>query len=73
MLRGRWDKARKAAAKAHPELAEQIRAMYLRDMRKRASDLADTLEEASKLLQHSSTRVTKIHYRTKAEKVRPVR
>lgn len=73
MLRSRWDKAREAAAKAHPELAEQIRAMYLRDMRSRASDLAGSLAEASKLLQHSSERVTSMHYRTKAEKVRPVR
>jgi hypothetical protein len=73
MLRTRWDNARIAAAKAHPELAEQIEAMYLRDMRKRAADLAPSLEEASKLLQHSSTRITQLTYRTKAEKVKPVR
>ena len=73
MLRSRWDKAREAAAKAHPDLAEQIRAMYLRDMRSRASDLAGSLAEASKLLQHSSERVTSMHYRTKAERVKPVR
>lgn len=78
MLRGRWDKARETAAtkaeKAGKEdMAERIRAMYLRDMRKRASDMAATLEEASQLLQHSSIQVTKRHYRTRPEKLRPVR
>jgi hypothetical protein len=73
MLRARWDEAREKAAKAHPELAAQIEAMYLRDMRKRAADLASDLEEASRLLQHSSTKVTADHYRNKPVKVRPVR
>lgn len=78
MLREGWDDARsKAAEKAEQAgdtgLAKAIRALYLRDMRKRASNLAETLDEASALLQHSSKRVTQIHYRTKAEKVRPVR
>lgn len=67
MLRDRWDAARKAAAKKASEngdsdLAERIRAMYLRDMRKRASDLADSDESASKLLQHSSVELTRRHY-----------
>lgn len=78
MLRGRWDKAREAAAeKAEKEgrqdMADQIRLMYLRDMRKRASDMAATLEEASKLLQHSSIQITKKHYRTRPQKLIPVR
>jgi hypothetical protein len=73
MLRDWWDEAREAAAKKHPELADQLRAMYLRDMRKRAADLAGDLTEASKLLQHSSEAITAAHYRTKAVKVRPVR
>jgi integrase len=78
MLRDRWDDARaKAANKAreqgHESMAQQIEAMYLRDMRKRAADLAEDTDEASKLLQHSSKRLTEQHYRTKAEKVRPVR
>ncbi len=73
MLRDAWDEAREKAAEAHPELADDIRAMYLRDMRKRASDLAESDEEASKLLQHSSVALTRKHYRTKATKLRPVR
>jgi site-specific recombinase XerC len=73
MLRDRWDEAREKAAQAHPELAEELRAMYLRDMRKRAADLAEDDEAASKLLQHSSVAVTKTHYRTRPTKLRPVR
>lgn len=73
MLRDWWDEAREAAAKKHPELADQLRAMFLRDMRKRAADLAGSLKEASELLQHSSEAITAAHYRTKANKVRPVR
>lgn len=73
MLRDWWDEAREKAAEKNPELADQLRAMYLRDMRKRAADLAGDLKEASELLQHSSTKVTADHYRTKPTKVRPVR
>jgi len=78
MLRGRWDKAREAAATAaeasgNLELAAEIRAMYLRDMRKRASDLAGSLQEASELLQHSSQAVTNRHYRTKPTRLKAVR
>lgn len=78
MLRERYDDAReKAAIKAeksnNPGLAEQIRAMYLRDMRKRAADLAGDSAEASKLLQHSSTAITEKHYRTKGAKLKAVR
>jgi hypothetical protein len=77
-LRREYDKARsKAAAKAKEQgqdaLAEEIKAMVLRDMRKRASDLSESDEEASKLLQHSSVALTSKHYRTKATKLRPVR
>lgn len=73
MLRDWWDEAREKAAEANPELADDLRKMYLRDMRKRAADLAGDLKEASELLQHSSTKVTADHYRTKPTKVRPVR
>jgi hypothetical protein len=73
MLRDEWDRAREKAANAHPELADDLRKMYLRDMRKRASDLAGSLEEASALLQHSSQAVTAKHYRTRATKLKPVR
>lgn len=78
MLRDRWVEARqKAADKAksagNDALADSISKMYLRDMRKRASDLVETVEEASQLLQHSSIHVTKKHYRNKAQKLRAVR
>ena len=47
--------------------------MYLRDNRKRAANLSESPEDASKLLQHSDQRVTEKHYRTKATKLRAVR
>jgi hypothetical protein len=73
MLRDRWDIARERAALAYPKLAAGIRAMYLRDMRKRAADLADDTDAASRLLQHSSARLTSEHYRTRATKLKAVR
>lgn len=77
-LRREWDKARaKAAAKARADgddqLAGQIEAMFLRDMRKMASDRAEDAEAASKLLQHSSVALTRKHYRSKADNLKPVR
>lgn len=79
-LRDEWAIARKKAAEANPELAEELlgekgkptTAMFLRDMRKRAADLAGSLQEASDLLQHSSKAVTAKHY-TSRTKLRPVR
>ena len=68
MLHDRFVKARDQAAKDLPEVA----GMYLRDLRKRAAQLSTDLQAASTLLQHSSTAVTKRHYRG-GEKLRPVR
>jgi integrase len=68
MLNRRFAKARAEAAKEHPECASLV----LRDMRKRASQLAGSVEEASALLQHSSLSVTRKHY-TGGEKLKPVR
>lgn len=78
MLRERYDAARaKAADKAtregKEEFAELIRAMYLRDMRKMAADLAEDEKQASELLQHGDVRTTRKHYRTKGTKLTPVR
>jgi hypothetical protein len=78
MLRDRWDDARtKAAAKAvltgNADFAKEIQAMYLRDMRSRAADLAGNMADASKLLQHSSQALTAKHYRNKPEKLTAVR
>lgn len=73
MLRTRYDDAREKAAQAFPKLADDLRAMYLRDSRKRAADLSEDTESASKLLQHSSTALTERHYRTRATKLKAVR
>lgn len=67
-LSDRFTKARALAAKEHPACA----ALFLRDMRKRASQLAGSLAEASTLLQHSSQSVTQRHYRS-GDKLKPVR
>lgn len=77
-LRREWDKARaKAAAKAEEnsdhDLAADIRALWLRDMRKMAADLAPDTATASKLLQHSSVGLTGRHYRSKGDPLKPVR
>lgn len=78
MLRDRWDAARDKAAlhaeqAGYVETGTLIRAMYLRDMRSLAADLAPDLTAAAKLLQHSSEAVTQRHYRTQAVKLRAVR
>lgn len=75
MLRARWDQARAKAA-AKPEnaaLRDDLKRMYLRDMRKRASDLAGSLEDAQKLLQHDDARLTREHYRSRVETLKPAR
>lgn len=78
MLSERYTQARAKAAKKAREagdetLAEAIEKMYLRDVRKYAADKVGSLEEASKLLQHSSTSTTRIHYRTEVDKLKPGR
>jgi len=55
------------------KMANQIRAMYLRDMRKRSAALAGSLHEASELLQHDSKQLTAKHYRQDVAKLRTVR
>ncbi|WP_342616697.1 integrase [Rhodoferax sp. GW822-FHT02A01] len=73
MLRTRYDAARIKASAAYPKLADDIKAMFLRDTRKRAADLAEDVDEASKLLQHSSKSLTVKHYRTKGNELKAVR
>lgn len=78
MLRDRWDIARlragiRAKIANDDELADRIAAMWLRDMRKRAADLAESDEAAAELLQHGDKRLTRAHYRTKATRLKPVR
>jgi len=77
-LRREYELARKHAAhKAYlandDEFAREIKAMILRDMRKRAADLAEDDAQASGLLQHSSVALTRRYYRTKATQLKPVR
>lgn len=78
MLNDRWVKARQAAAeKAEADglhdFAARIRRMWLRDMRKRASDLAESDQEAADLLQHDDVRLTRKHYRSAVRTLKPVR
>ncbi|MDQ2139542.1 integrase [Alcaligenaceae bacterium B3P038] len=78
MLRDRYDYARIVAAHnaecaGEHELAADIKSMILRDMRKRASDLSESDEAASQLLQHTSVNLTKKHYRSTVVKLKPVR
>jgi integrase len=68
MLADRFTKARAAAALDCPE----VTLLWLRDMRKRAGQLAGSLAGASELLQHSSLSVTRAHY-VQGEKLTPVR
>lgn len=78
MLRARWEFAREwaainAEAAGEERLAVDLRSMFLRDMRRYASNIAATDEEASQLLQHSSVSLTRKHYRTKATQLKAVR
>jgi hypothetical protein len=75
MLTGRWDKARAAAAAdpANKAIAPALKAMFLRDMRSRAADLAESLDDAADLLQHDDKRLTGKHYRTKVQTLKTVR
>jgi integrase len=59
MLRDRFARARALAAKEVPEAGD----MLLRYMRKYGAQKAESLDAASKLLQHSSKAVTQRHYR----------
>ncbi len=74
MLRDRWAEARaRAIEAAAPELAEAIAGLFLRDMRKRAANLAESDEDARELLDHGSVGLTTKHYRTVVKMKRTVR
>lgn len=74
MLREAFESARSSSAAdpTNAAIADDIRAMFLRDLRKRASALAGDIDAASKLLQHSSRAVTERHYPT-GSRLKPVR
>jgi hypothetical protein len=65
--------AKKAYLANADDFAREIKSMWLRDMRKRAADLAGDETEAQHLLQHGSAATTMRHYRTKATKLKPTR
>lgn len=67
-LSARFAKAREEAKKETPEAA----GLYLRDMRKRAAQLATDLAGAADLLQHDDKALTRKHYRP-GQTVKPVR
>jgi hypothetical protein len=76
-LNERYTKARDAAAKKareakNEELAQAIESMFLRDCRRMAANLAESMEAARQLLQHDKATTTRI-YRSEVEKIRPVR
>lgn len=63
-LRNRFQKARAAAAKAHPKLEAEIKAFQFRDLRAKAgTDKADTgdMRQAQMQLGHGSIKMTE-HY-----------
>jgi integrase len=76
MIRDGFDKARIQAAKAHPELADAIKAAWLYDLRaKAADDTADARGEqsAADLLGHASVSTTKRHYLRRGKIVGPTK
>ena len=73
MLRIRFNAARMAAAAAHPELANSIKAFQFRDSRAKAASEIDDIKDAQKLLAHSDSQITKTVYRRVGERVKPTR
>lgn len=76
ILRTHFAKAKKAAAKAHPELAEQIEQFWFYDLRaKAADDTADARgEEAARdLLGHDNVSTTRRHYLRRGSVVDPTK
>lgn len=76
-LRSRFEKARTAAAKANPQLAEAIKAFQFRDLRAKAgTDKADTdgMREAQMQLGHNSIKMTEHYVRGRlGQKVTPTK
>ena len=75
-LRNQFVVARKAAAKAHPELAKEIEEFWFYDLRAKAAD--DTSDErgeqaASELLGHESVKTTQRHYLRRGRIVPPTK
>lgn len=78
MLGERWRAARAAAADearsaGDTDLADRIERTWMKDNRKLAAELSGDVTKAAKLLQHSSTAVTRRHYFGAAEELEPAR
>jgi integrase len=76
VLRNHFHDARKLAAEAHPEMANEIRAFHFYDLRaKAADDTSDLLGEqaASDLLGHGNVKTTQRHYLRRGKIVRPTK
>ncbi len=75
-LRYQFDKARRLAAKEHPEMDEAIKQMWFYDLRaKAADDSADLRGEqaASDLLGHDNVKTTRKHYLRRGKIVAPTK
>ena len=71
-----WTVRRIDAAAAHPEMAEDIRNMWFRDLRaKSASDIADARSErdAADLMGHENINTTRKHYLPRGRLTGPTR
>lgn len=78
MLRDRFDAARKAAAalakkKGKADLEKRIKAFQFRDIRPKAASEMASLADASSLLGHTDTQITKKVYRRAGESVKPTK
>lgn len=72
MLRGAFDRARQAAAKEYPELAEQIKNFQFRDLRAKAGtdkDAAHGMGAAKDQLGHTTEQMTKQYVRHRKGKL----
>ena len=75
-LRNHFEPARAAAAIAHPEMADEIKAMWFYDLRAKAAD--DTADDrgdqaAADLLGHKNVKTTQRHYLRRGKTVGPTR
>lgn len=78
MLRDRFEAAREEAAKAakkarKSDLEARIKAFQFRDIRPKAASEMASLQDASSLLGHTDTQITKKVYRRTGESVKPTK
>lgn len=78
MMNNRWNEARdaacmKAVADKNQDLAVRIKEFQFRDIRPRAASDIEDISQASKLLGHSSEKITRDVYRRVGEIVKPTK